>query len=209
MTEFSGVYDEIHNQLLNNAVDYDKIVYDNCKTIRTGDIICAKDVGLMPWLIRYATRGGVNHVGIVVKIDDTPKEHIMVAEATPNGVRIHPYNYYYIQSSCMVGRVFDELEKEQRDALREESLRHLGTPYDWRAYIPIIYHILTFGRKVPENDLSESTKRFICSEYVPLIYYRALRLKLVNKKFQHTTPADIALSPKIQWFKHLDGTWEI
>lgn len=195
--------------MVQQGIDFDKMVYDNCKQIRTGDIICSADLGVMPFLIRFGTRSKVNHVGIVIKIDGTPKEHVMVAEATPNGIRIHPYHYNYIHSYCMVGRVFDELDKEQRDALRKETLQHLGTPYDWGAYLPIIFHILRFGRNVPENDFAEDTARFICSEYVPLICWRALKVKLANKRFRHTTPADIEKSPKIQWYKDLNGNWDI
>lgn len=195
-------------QVMQQSVDYDKMVYDNCANIRTGDIIASRGSNFIGGAIRYITKAPVDHVGIVIRVDGTDKEHVMVAEATPHGVRIHPYNYYYIQSSCMVGRVFTELGKDQRDGLRQESLRYLGVPYEWSLYPVIVWHLLTIGRHVPENDISEDTRKFICSEYVPLIYYRALKVKLVNKAFKYTTPGDIVLSPKIKWVKMLDGSWD-
>lgn len=188
-----------------------KTLVKNCSKIQTGDLIFTRDNGLFARAIRFGTKGDVNHVGIVFKIEGMKKEeHVWVAEATNGGFLFRPYNYYYIQSSCAIGRVFDELTAEQRDDLRNELLKLIGTPYDWKAIVEIIKYIIVNGRGMPKNDLTEEANKVICSEGVPLIYWRTFQCKLVpSKPFRLTTPQDLYVAPKVNIYKTLDGVWTI
>ena len=189
------------------ALQYEQLI-KNCKKIRTGDIVFVDNRNLIGNLIKFGTKGVVNHTGIVVKIDGMQKdEHVMVAEATSAGFVIKPYSYYYIQSSCAIGRVFEELSKEDRDFLRSEIVKLLGTPYGWNDILTIIKYILIRGRGMPVNNLTEDANKIICSEAVPLVYKRALSYKLSNKPFRLTTPQDLYERNDIVRYKELDGTW--
>jgi hypothetical protein len=209
------MYNELDNLYAQDLIEQQERQYkqlvNNCAKIQTGDIIFTSGTSLLSRGIKFATKGEVDHVAIVLKIEGMQKdEHVWVAESTASGFVIRAYNYYYIQSSCAIGRVFDTLTKEQRDAIRIETIKLINTPYDWNVYLEIIKYIIVHGRGMPTNDATEDANKIICSEAMVLAYWRAFNVKLVpSKPFRLTTPQDIYVSNKVKIYKTLQGEWLI
>jgi hypothetical protein len=203
--------EQIMTQIIEQQKIEHKQLVNNCAKIQTGDLIFSRGDAILSKLIRYGTKGDVDHVAIVLKIDGMKKdEYVWVAESTASGFVIRAYNYYYIQSSCAIGRVFETLTKEQRDAIRIETIKLINTPYDWNVYLEIIKYIIVHGRGMPTNDATEDANKIICSEALALVYWRALETKLVpSKPFRLTTPQDIYVAKKVNIYKTLGGEWLI
>ena len=179
--------------------------------LRFGDLIYVDDRSfwnLSAHVIRYVERGGK-----FSKNKFTPNHNMMVIEEHPNidevkiiqanwvGVNIKPLKLWlqHKKVNVIIKRYKRDLRHKSEEKMRTWTLQQLGKGYDFGAiagiygrYLMLKYIKSKFIRwllKGKRNPLS-SKKRFICSEFMFLIYLRA-RIKLWKKShYTNVTPYD-------------------
>ena len=92
--------------------------------LEPGRYLCLQTQGLVPWMIREATRSSYDHVAVVL-----PRKR--VAEAEPGGVRISPLSKY---AGCLAAaNVNEPMTSAQLERVWRKAQSLVGTPYNFAA----------------------------------------------------------------------------
>lgn len=141
--------------------------------MRKGDIVFIQGNSIISRIIRMfdvdsnGKKGRFSHVAIAIS-----EKQMIEAEYNSKVSIVNICNHPEKISACEV--VDLKINKEERQAIYEESMKFIGRKYD---YVQIISYILNklFGFKLINNK-----KRFICSELVVASMYQAGLLRGVN-----------------------------
>lgn len=170
------------------------------KKLTTGDIVCVSGNQLLPDLIQYGTDSDINHVGIIVKINNS----IYVCESDIHGVNFNPFHKYFVDSdkyNYIEVKRCPLVKSKNKDFLTNMCILEAGKArYDFvllgKNFIDKLF-IKVFKKPSPvkaENRRRKS-KRFICSEWVGYVLYKTLHICLDWFKL---TPKDIANLPNLK-----------
>ncbi len=146
--------------------------------LKTGDLVFFSGYHWLSNLIRWRTKSGFSHVGMVVKLDEIDKV-FLIESVLDHGVRIIPFSAvfkdYEGNQKGYDGRVIlaanSFLTDEKRVILKEKSLDFLTRQYDKKEYVRVFWRMIVGKMRIYPD------RKFTCSE---LIYesYKAAGIKL-------------------------------
>jgi len=179
--------------------------------LQFGDLIYIDDrstLNLTAHIVRVVESGGKMHLRrfmpnhIMMVIGENPDiDKVEVIQANWAGVNIRPLKLWinHRKVNTVVKRYKKNFRQKSREKMHTWALQQLGRAYDIPAALGILgrYLILRYTKsklakwfmKKKRNPLS-SKKRFICSEFVYLIYKQA-RIRLWKQcHYTNVTPYD-------------------
>jgi Permuted papain-like amidase enzyme, YaeF/YiiX, C92 family len=167
---------------------YKKYQNDVRENLKTGDLIFFSGYHWLSGLIRWRTKSGFSHVGMVVKLDEIDKV-FLIESVIGNGVRIIPFSAIFLDyeghQKGYNGRVMlasnSLLTAEKRTILKEKSLDFLTRQYDKKEYIRVFWRMIVGKMRIYPD------RKFTCSE---LIYecYKAAGIKLEYESGDSISP---------------------
>lgn len=176
--------------------------------IQTGDILLVKNYTLIGWLIGNAFRADSSitwhsnrvdvkrpsgHNGIIGR----HKGELVVFEAQPEGFIATPFKEYLkrVQAGkceIKVARIHGGFFNEEKDLVNEWCEHKLGAPYDYKAYVSLIWRCML---RLPCIKAVEDEANFYCTEAVrgALVY---IGRNILKEKFSSPYTVEKRISQK-------------
>jgi hypothetical protein len=173
--DFNGLkgLNQAHKQLgIERAKQtYESEIRDNLKT---GDLIFFSGKHWLSDLIRWRSKSGFSHVGLVVRLPEIDKV-FLIESIISHGVRLIPfsgiYGDYFGDKKDYGGRVIwarhNELSEIQAKELRDFALELLTRQYDSKEYIRGFWRMIVGRIRIyPDRKLTCSELVFECFKKV-------------------------------------------
>lgn len=174
--------------------------------LQTGDILLVKNYSIIGWLIGNAFRVDSlltwhgkaakrpsGHNGVIGRYNG----ELVVFEAQPEGFIATPFKEYLkrVQAGkCEIklARIHGGLFNEEKALINEWCQRKLGAPYDYKAYVSLIWRCML---RLPYIKAVEDEANFYCTEAVrgALVY---IGRNIFKEKFSSPYTVEKRISQK-------------
>ena len=154
-------------------------MYLTCRhLLRTGDCILWRSNSIIGWLIRKFSKGNVNHVSLVIRLDEygNKLDRRFLLEALGSGIVLRLLSRRLMNFTGQVWWLpLKDKYNGNRDTIGEWALLKVGIPYDYHSVFKN-----TLGR------VSAEASKLFCSEYC-FMAWKAAGIKLKGNKAPRPT----------------------